>query len=489
MNSPTRLALASLALAACLAPPVGTPENSVEEVVPVAVEQGYRNEVDLLFVIDNSNSMQAKQDELKRRFPALIGELDKLAGSGKPANYHIGVVTSDLGSNSYTDGSCTPGGDQFGGGRLRAIGEAADPRCGATQDGRPYLVVNQLDGTNNLSTPPAGEGADALAWAFGCMAAVGDKGCGFEQHLEAAYTALRSTDNQGFLRPDALLVVVIVADEDDCSAPSTSDVYDAATFGVRASFRCPQYGWVCDGQLLPYAATTAPYTECHPATAADGGKLHAMQRYVDFFTKPDGVKKDPVRQVIVTAIVADPGDGVEVMQGKKTVDATGQFEPCSGPLSLDCSYKLKKSCIAASDPAMSGEPAVRLAALVNAVPQHELTSICADDYTPALKKIADLIGVNLEPGCVRGVLEDPEHPDCEVEEINGSARASLPFCGSGVPTPCWKVVDNAQCGYQHKALAIDRGGALPPIDSHTEASCVTLAQLPADMKPATTPGN
>ena len=52
------------------------------------------NDLDLLFVIDDSPSMLDKQTNLKASFPAFINELNALPG-GLP-NVHIGVVTSDL---------------------------------------------------------------------------------------------------------------------------------------------------------------------------------------------------------------------------------------------------------------------------------------------------------------------------------------------------------------------------------------------------------
>ena len=55
------------------------------------------------------------------------------------------------------------------------------------------------------------------------MTSFGDVGCGFQQPLEATYLALHGDvpENAGFLRDDALLVVVYIVDKDDCSVPDT----------------------------------------------------------------------------------------------------------------------------------------------------------------------------------------------------------------------------------------------------------------------------
>jgi hypothetical protein len=67
--------------------------------------------------------------------------------------------------------------------------------------------------------------------ALDCTAGLGTSGWGFEQPLEAMYLALDGNPaNQGFLREDAHLAVVIFADEDDCSVadPHLFDLSDMA---------------------------------------------------------------------------------------------------------------------------------------------------------------------------------------------------------------------------------------------------------------------
>ena len=206
------IAVPALALFACVSPPLESPEVGGVCVPTITLKQNIKNKVDILFMIDNSPSMSPMQNELRRRFPELIKVLDEFAARGSPASYHIGVVTSDLGAAGYRLGAiggaaqCEPGGD---GGRLVAIGEAAPVTCGRLGKGLNFIDYNQIDGTNNL--PP---GQD-LATTFGCMAAVGDKGCGYEHQLESAYRALHDPipENAGFLRSDAILAVVFRSEE------------------------------------------------------------------------------------------------------------------------------------------------------------------------------------------------------------------------------------------------------------------------------------
>src|SRR5689334_22257379 len=84
--------------------PLGVPDPS-DRFIEVEVEQNLRDQVDILFVIDDSGSMAPKQLALRQRFPDLIKTLDAVAASGNPASYHIGVVTSDLGAPGLSCGS------------------------------------------------------------------------------------------------------------------------------------------------------------------------------------------------------------------------------------------------------------------------------------------------------------------------------------------------------------------------------------------------
>src|SRR5262249_52361554 len=158
---------------------VETPAPRVTQETDVRVAQNVKNKVDILFVIDNSPSMAPKQAELQKQFPQMIKVIDDV-GKSSPADYHIGVVTSDLGAGQFTlgGGQCPPGGD---GGKLVNKGAAANTNCQAPTGGVNFIEYNQLNGTNNLP------GGQDLATTFTCIASVGDKGCGFEHQLEAGY--------------------------------------------------------------------------------------------------------------------------------------------------------------------------------------------------------------------------------------------------------------------------------------------------------------
>lgn len=209
--------------------------------------------VDLLFVVDDSGSMEEEQVALAAQFREMVdvlvtGDLDR---DGRPdvtpvSDLHVGVVTTNLGSAGFGLGGCVPRPAQGHDGVLRRRGRA-DGVC-------PVELPSFLRFRPRLMPP------DALLEDFACLARVGTGGCGIEQPLEAALKALLPAGrlsflegdahgdgvNAGFVRDDALLGVVLVSDEDDCSVadPSFFDP-ESETYpwdgDARGNLRCVRY--------------------------------------------------------------------------------------------------------------------------------------------------------------------------------------------------------------------------------------------------------
>ncbi|MEM6289838.1 MAG: hypothetical protein AAGA54_01190 [Myxococcota bacterium] len=153
--------------------------------------------VDFLFVIDNSGSMLSAQDNLVANFPAFIDGIQ--ATLTDVESYHVGVTTSD----AYDDNvlGCQTLGSlvvETGG------GNSSNMACGPYTEGFNFITEE-----------------DDLASAFTCAARVGTSGDGFERPMAAVELALgddlaaAGACNEGFLRTDALLVVVVITDEAD----------------------------------------------------------------------------------------------------------------------------------------------------------------------------------------------------------------------------------------------------------------------------------
>jgi hypothetical protein len=147
--------------------------------------------VDMLFVIDNSGSMLGSQQNLTNSFP---GFEYLMMQTIRVDELNLGVVTSD--AYSYNEPACTALGS--------LVTQTYAATCSPYADGNRFMTEN-----------------DDLAEKFACAGLVGDLGNGDEHQLEAGTKAISpalndpGACNEGFLRPDALLVFVLVTDEDD----------------------------------------------------------------------------------------------------------------------------------------------------------------------------------------------------------------------------------------------------------------------------------
>lgn len=147
--------------------------------------------IDILFVIDNSGSMGEEQTNLAANFPKFVAVLDALSGPKGPLDYRVAVTTT---AKTYKlllpIGSDTTRGDD---GAFRN-------NCGGSKR---WLERSEA------------------STSFACRAQVGTDGSSEEMPLECMKLGLvdRVADgvNAGFLRKEALLAVVFLTDEDDCS--------------------------------------------------------------------------------------------------------------------------------------------------------------------------------------------------------------------------------------------------------------------------------
>lgn len=510
---------------ACLDRPM---KRAIPTPVPVwvaQVPQRDTRDVDLLFVIDDSGSMQDVQELLRAQFSALMAKLRTVRG-GLPS-VHIGVTSTDIGAGANGSGlGCPPPGDE---GKL-LVGSCANPQ------GAPYLVDaeptgctvdKQLDPNGKLLACGANDCTQAqctepgttlvvdamgcprcrnyegqsLEDVFSCMADLGISGCGFEQPLEAMRKALEpeNTANAGFLRDDVLLSVVIISDEDDCSA-STPQLFDGTQTDLGSplgpySFRCFEFGVTCDvngrGQGVRHG--------CVPRED-QGALLYPISRYVDFLHA-----LRPPEQLVVAAI-AGPTNGGEVTVG---LDPQGYLSPTF-------------SC---STPTGGAVPAVRLEAFVNALHADvdmdwAFSSVCNPSYSEALEGVANEIAVLLDscpPGPLDGcadpaaALGDPGdgmacndvcEPMCRVYDKRDDQKSELPRClevcpegpcpentdparayAGGHPekrdpalpvTACWQVGYNEQCGEARGAEIVISRQEDPPSRTLAQIVCRTL---------------
>ena len=239
--------------------------------------------VDLLLVIDDSSSMTEEQAKLKAEIPDLVrilvsGDYNN-NGMVDPEDFdpvrdlNVGFVSTDMG-NAGTESTCGASGNLGKDGVL--LGS--------------MKVLNFQQGGNQAAFIAAVEsGVDAM----------GTMGCGIEQQLEAiakavapqSQTIFRNTSgghadgaNNGFLRPNAVLAIIVVSDEEDCS---THDAYPFNVAGA-AGMTPPRQNFLC--------------YECALGSAANC-KLNAVQRYVDSIIDTSG---KPAKQIVFGGIIGVP---------------------------------------------------------------------------------------------------------------------------------------------------------------------------------------
>jgi hypothetical protein len=382
---------------------------------------------------------------LLANFPAFINVLQNIEG-GLP-NVHIGVVSTDLGSNPFNIGGCN---NPLTGHEGRLMSDPRLPGCSPPSGAfiRDIALPNGERDRNYTGS---------LADTFTCIAALGEQGCGFEQPLEAMRKALDNNPaNAGFIRPNAFLAVIFLTDEDDCS------VTDGAMFdnsqnsvddplGPLASYRCTEFGIVCDPDT---PRTPGVYSNCRPRE--NSPYMAHTDEYANFLK---GLKDDP-RMIIVSGIIGNPNPVV---------------------VALDANNRptLQPSCMTGG---MTADPGVRLQSFLDQFPQRNtVTTICSTDLTDGLVLIAQLMASVIGNPCVTtNILDENGDYECQVSDIRfpGEDRQEetiIPECNADRSNiPCWHFEAQDSCDAYPTGLAliVERGGGSVPTGTHVYARCV-----------------
>lgn len=428
----------------------GCPDRTISEVNP---EQGrveskkfpvdLNRDVDILFVVDNSGSMADKQANLRANFPNFIDVLSTIEG-GLPS-VHLGVVTSDMGVLA-TDGTIGPRLEPVGMGGCADRGDNGALQTVTPVTGAFIEDIKNTDGsrTTNYGAP------NTLASVFGNMASVGAGGCGFEQHLHAMQTALTAGKNPGFIRDNAFLAIIFLADEDDCSAShSTLWGPDGGQLGFRQSFRCTKFGVTCDvnGKTVDEMAVENTKDQCHPNDASQF--LEQVSKFVTFLK---GLKADDSK-IIVAGII---GEIKPFKVEPRTINM--QEQPALGH---SCSYNPDNPgvpCTAGVGNCQVADPPVRIDFFLRQFLHNTVVTICQEDLSAGLQQIGELLRESLGNPCITGKLHDLDpstpqiEPECAVSVIKNfntpaAQETPLPECNQALSNqPCWHIVkDVANC--------------------------------------------
>lgn len=337
--------------------------------------------LDILFVLDNSGSMIGEQRQLAATFQRFAEELEANLEKG----YQLGVVTTAMESRA-SDAVVNDQGQPLLGCPLCSIlpeGTAKQSCINSSgETGRLQTRLGKNTGTDDIpefdfvEDPTCRIVTAANKNCFfdpdtqrGLMM-VGYTGCGYEKGLAAMRSGLEEwaeSYNQGFIRPEAALAVVLLSDEDDCGAPgdvmeSTDARGDICYYAARGydlqgntTYTNPN-----NGQVLPY-------------------QLTPVQAYYDFLMGLKGNQAGMVKFAAIVGLIdrndpytttADKIEFVELYPGIGRVKPACSSTECTG-----------KYCSA-----LPGTRFVELARLFGN--NGFVDSICQTDFTDTMVRIA-----------------------------------------------------------------------------------------------------
>ncbi|AKT41296.1 hypothetical protein [Chondromyces crocatus] len=248
------------------------------------------DKIDILMMIDNSASMADKQQVLALALEELMESLTNplcidatgiLPPSRPPSSLaacptgtsrwfapvtdiHLGIVSSSIGG--YGGDGCSPALSPSNNDRGHLLARWS-PEQGEgipTYQGKGFLSWDPA----LRYAPPGESSAVAVATTFKQMVlGVGQEGCGFEAPLEGWYRFLADPEpyqtlsvvnrvatpegidtdllqqRADFLRPDSMLAILMLTDENDCSIREGGQYYMAATYSNN--YRLPRARAVC----------------------------------------------------------------------------------------------------------------------------------------------------------------------------------------------------------------------------------------------------
>ncbi len=498
-----------------------------------------KTKLDFLFLVDNSGSMCEEQRNLTANFQAFSEFLfDEL---GAAADYRIAVTTTDLHPDDGEKGrfvaepapavpslNCQ---DQ-------ATGEALAPDtadCQELLDNGDLPVVIQSGPDGNIgrncanAADPQACARDDLERKFRCLATLGTQGDGFEKGLEALRLSLscdgpnralfeqccdggrynpacvipEGNQEPTFLRPDAILVVVIVSDEDDCSDPASNpaaskraickygavdsdgdgvpDGYrDQEICGNRSAQEC--YSAEC-GNLDP---ETCRMQRCVISRSQNSNcewfrsDLTPVQDYYRFLTS---LKAQPLEQILFAAIVgkrAFTEQGFEVTYNQ---GLPGDVDPTCEGLRFDpnqpvpdrccpqgrCLGTIQSSCRSGNGDAFAGRRYLQLAeafedsregsgigcpADADQSNEDVCVNICVNNFQRPLQKIKEQVAKLIANYC----LDKP--PACVVPAGAGGASHRCETAAERNDAANYNIRVRQQC-----LRTIDQGGLCQDIEA------------------------
>ncbi len=370
--------------------------------------------VDMLVVVNNSMSMAEEQEILATAFFPLVNSLIyPLPDWPYPGvdDIRIAVITSDMslswGGNPYTDGDgwpgsnpCSPSGDNgvfqtYDTGTTVNIEHNAIP-CDGSNAQCPTGWTCSVTSSDEIGTcqAPGGDGADqicpdmgfttwsetteispnaVMAFEMACLADQGNWGCGYEQSLQAAAVALTRPDQQVFVRDDALLAILVVSDNSDCSIEDGPALFASDEVQDQSGI-----------------------SKLHLACGNNQGYLYDVEHYYTAYaalkTAPNSVVFAAITGVPKVAVCEGAGDTLGDCLDHPNMELVPVVKP--NIVGTDTWY-FENACTGTVTEAQPGRRYVQLANEKYGALSY-ISSICNDDWTPSMEDIARLIAASQE---------------------------------------------------------------------------------------------
>ncbi|MET0386939.1 MAG: hypothetical protein ABW321_13320 [Polyangiales bacterium] len=440
------------------------------------------DKVDLLFVVDNSTSMQDKQANLRQRVPQLVEAL--VTGKRRPddpapfppvTDLHIAVVDSDMGLPGVSGVSGCTGFGHDGVFQHTPHPSPENPTCDAAY--APFLRY----AANDPSSPSPAK----IAQDFGCIANVGVEGCGYEQQLEASLKALWPSrdgrveflgplggmerlghgdrENAGFLRDPAeglsLLAIIVLSDEDD---GSTDDM----------QLYAPPRALPADTWLEP---STIEDINLRALIGRNRDALYDTERYISAFKALRPGQEELVLFAAITGVPLDLVDDQATSQvdfedpsqsaayyDRILADPRMQHVPDNTP---SPNKQTVPACQTTFGKGFPGRRYIEVAKGFGA--SSTVYSICEPDYTPALDRVIDAIAKKLRPVCL---------PQPLVRDAAGRVACDVVW---ELPTPEVRTTLDAPVACEERPAFLSAPGPEQPQQSARGGKLCTVAQIPA----------
>jgi hypothetical protein len=518
-QGPDALASCQSAAGSAAAAGIGQETDMYITVAPV-------RQLDMVFMIDDSPSMAPKVSKLAQQLPKMLAAL-KDPNDGRYPDLRVAIIDSDLGTGgAYQSGSCGPtaspdASNSFGDlGNFQMRGAVG---CGANADA---LWLDVYAHGKPASYNPTMD----ISQVFGCLAGnLGALGCGQEHQLQSFEFALAAQNlhqNQGgglqntFLRPQAYLGLVILSDEDDCSAATDNGMFGdkPELRGESTSLRCATRAHQCNGVNLTDAPPGYPTSAKFEANFADcAARTDACPNPTDGNAATDtsgpttcsplkdihhlaqeikALKAEPDNQIMVAGIFGWPRTGadmanakykIDLVPGPRAEDADNQQGQVWDywPVCYDPDHEPADPTKFDADAwGWGAQGGLRISAFIDEFGVNGLKfSICERDFTRAMWPFTDTIAVKLQNLCIDAKLMDVDpatpglQPDCrvvyrvpEADSTTGKvtyteSSQSLPICPAGatpdtITADCWQlVIDNTKCPVNGQLISVVRTAA------------------------------